>query len=169
MTRGKPTDHRRFSSARVLLAAIAILAAAAASGGQEQVRVSVPAIVDFEALDVTTSTVASTNPSSLSFSDAVLQPGQSIRISVKADSDLVPPSGRALPAESVSWTTSHAVRGVASNGVLSKTAYTEVFQGQADATSGSADLNWVLSAPGVPLRAGAHQVSLRWKIEAIVP
>jgi hypothetical protein len=164
-----PNRRRRRRSVDYLAVAIAVLLGAVSLSGQDQVQIVVPTSVAFQVLDVAASTVAGTNPSTMSFSSAVLQPGQVLRISVKADSDLAPPSGTAIPASNVSWSTSSVVNGVGSNGVLSKTVYTQVFQSQVGVTSGGVDLNWTLSAPGIPLRAGTHQVSLRWKLEAIVP
>jgi len=76
-------------------------------------------------------------------------------------------SGVAIPASRVSWTTSNAVNGVGSNGTLSKTLYTQLYQGNDNATSGSVDIAWQLAAPGVPLRSGAHVLTLRWKLESI--
>ena len=59
--------------------------------------------------------------------------------------------------------------GVGVNGVLSKTSYTVAFEGQPMATTGGVDIVWTLSAPGSAVRAGTHQATLRWKIEAVTP
>lgn len=36
-------------------------------------------------------------------------------------------------------------------------------------TSGQVDLGWTLAAPGSLIRAGVHQLTIRWKIESITP
>lgn len=166
---GNTCPRRRQLSVRHLLVAVACLLNGLSLAALGTVQILVPPVVSFQVLNVSASTVAGTNPSTISFSNAVLVPGQVLRISVKADSDLVPPSGTAIPASNISWSTSSVVNGVGTNGVLSRTVYTQVFQGQALTTSGSVNLNWSLAAPGTPLRAGSHQVVLRWRLEEIVP
>jgi hypothetical protein len=69
----------------------------------------------------------------MQFTGAVIKSNRGVRASVKADGDFVPPSGTAIPASRVSWTTSNAVNGVASNGTLSKTLYTQLYQGNDNA------------------------------------
>ena len=36
-------------------------------------------------------------------------------------------------------------------------------------TSGRVDLGWPLAAPGSGIRAGTHQLTIRWKVESITP
>jgi hypothetical protein len=135
----------------------------------ETVRITVPAAVDFDVDDVAVSHLGANGPSTVSFILAVLNLGRVLRISVKADADLTPPSGPAIPASSLSWQTSNVLGGVGVNGVLSKTSYTQVFQGHPLAVAGRVDLTWTLSAPGTAIRAGTHQVLLRWKVESVIP
>jgi hypothetical protein len=53
----------------------------------------------------------------------------------------------------------NVMNGVGMNGVLSKSAYTTVFEGQPQATEGRVDLTWRLSPPPGISRAGAYQAS----------
>jgi hypothetical protein len=55
------------------------------------------------------------------------------------------------------------------NGTLSATSYTLVFQSNPSPSSGHADLEWTLAAPGGGVRAGLHQLTVRWKLESIMP
>lgn len=168
MTAAGTDTSRRILSVRHLAMATVFLLGGLNLTAQGKVRIVVPAIVSFQVLKVGVSTVA-TNPSSIAFSSAALLPGQVLRISVKAEGDLTPPSGRSIPASKISWRTSNVASGIGMNGVLSSTGYGQVFQGQAGALSGGVNLNWTLAPPGVPLHAGNHQVVIRWKLEAVVP
>lgn len=134
---------------------------------QETVDISLPLNVSFQVVDVNVSAFA--GPTALTFSNGTLGAGRALRISVRSESDLTPPSGPAIPASKVSWTTSNVSNGVGVNGTLSASVYSQVFESQANATSGGVDLSWTLSAPGTPRRAGNHQATLRWKLEAITP
>jgi hypothetical protein len=44
-----------------------------------------------------------------------------------------------------------------------------VFQSDPARTSGHVDLAWTLAAPGSGIRAGTHQLTIRWKLESITP
>ena len=159
------------TGARIALIVVAIAVGLAArdvaTQGAETVTISLPAAVSFAVTNVGATTIGTPSSPRLQFSGAVLKNNRGVRASVKADNDFIPPSGTAIPASRVSWTTSNAVNGVGSNGTLSKTAYTQLFQGNDDATSGRVDIAWQLAAPGVPLRSGAHVLTLRWKLESI--
>lgn len=133
----------------------------------ESVMVFGPVAISFAVTNVSVSTAGNPSPTPMSFSNAVLTSPHVVRLSVKADSDFVPPSGAAIPASKVSWTTSTAVNGTGSAGTLSKTVYVQIFQSAATKTSGSVNVTWTLAAPGTPLRAGAHGLTMRWKLEAI--
>jgi hypothetical protein len=158
---------------RILLRRFTVVAFLVLTGigvtAQGLVQISVPPMVSFDVLDVGVSTVGSPTPTRVSFNNAVLLPGQVLRISVKADGNFAPPSGNAIPASKVSWTTSNTASGIGLNGVLSAAAFTPVFESQAGAISGGVDVTWTLAAPGAALRAGNHQVTLRWKLEAVTP
>jgi len=162
---------RRRLDFTALLAMVAFGLAATSSDAraQDTVRVAVPSLASFDVTDVLASAAASSNPTRVSFDNAVIPPTQVIRISVRADSDLAGPESSSIPASNVSWTTSNVTNGIGVNGVLSKTSYTVAFEGQPMATTGGVDIAWTLSAPGAAVRAGTHQATLRWKIEAITP
>ena len=70
-----------------------------------------------------------------------------------------------IAATAVSWTASTA-SGSAFNGSLSSLAYTQVYT-KSNPGSGSVALHWTL-APIVAagLRAGSHNLSVRWRFEA---
>ena len=135
----------------------------------ETVTVSLPTLVQFAVTNVSVSTVGSPSPSHVSFSGASLKNNHGVHFAIKADSNFVPPSGTAIPASKVSWATSNVSHGIGTNGTLSTAAYGDVFQADADSVSGGFDLVWTLAAPGTPLRAGAHSLTLRWKLESIKP
>lgn len=150
------------------MAGIACLGPSAASA-QGTARVTVPALLSFDVPDVLAGSVASPNPSRVSFDSAIVLPLQAIRLSVRADGDLIGPGGSSIPASHISWTTSNVLNGVGVNGTLSRTAYATVFEGQPLSTSGGVDLVSTLASPGTPLRAGTYQLTMRWKVEAFTP
>jgi hypothetical protein len=89
-----------------------------------------------------------------------------LRISVRADGNFVPPSGAAIPASRVSWTTTGATNGTGSSGTLSTTVYRQVFRSSGNRGSGRVGVRWTLAAPGTPLRAGNHTLTVRWRLES---
>ncbi|MEI6512816.1 MAG: hypothetical protein WCO51_06025 [bacterium] len=154
------------------LLAIFAVAAFTISGAfaVETVDLTVPGFVTFYVWDVNSLTIGSPDPCVLSFENASLTSGNALRISVTAESaDFTPPSGTAIPASKVYWTTSNAAGGNGSNGTLSDTLYTQIFQSIADPTTGSLDITFKLSAPGASIRAGNHTLTMRWKAESITP
>lgn len=163
----------RSSAAMVWSALLGVIAAAAivarVEASAETVKFFVPGPVAFAVTNVGNRTVGSPNPSTVSFSQLATSGANVLRISIKADSDFVPPGGTAIPAAKVSWTTSNASNGVASNGTLSAAAYTQVYQSNATKKAGGVDVTWTLAAPGTGIRAGAHQLTLRWKLESVMP
>ena len=145
----------------------ALLGASAAA--QETASIELPATLNFTVLDVGGAT--SGTPTTVSYSNAVLNQGKVFRLSVRADAAaFTPPAGgtTTIPASYVSWAVQAAHNGVASNGTLSSASYALVFQGDGGQTSGSADLVWSLAAPG-SVRAGDHYLTIRWKVESITP
>ena len=156
---------------RVALLAIAAWAAAAGSAGaQEMVSITVPPAVSFLVTNVSSSTTGSPIPTTFSFASANLDLGKSLRVSVQADaSTFTPPSGSRIPASKVTWRILGAAGGVGSNGTLNSTSYTLVYQTNPNPTSGQVNLEWTLAPPGNGIRAGAHQLAIRWKVESITP
>jgi len=132
----------------------------------ETVKVTLPATITFAVTNVSVSTTGSPSPTAVSFSNGTLTALHRLHISVKADADFIPPSGTAIPASKVSWTTSGAAQGTGSSGVLSTSAYAQLYQGNLGKQSGSVNVTWTLAAPGTPLRAGSHSLTMRWKLEA---
>jgi hypothetical protein len=169
----------RFGSAESLAMRIAMLgitalaAAVVPAGAQETVSVSVPVAVSFSVADVSRSTSGAPNPTTISFSNAILVPGKAFRVSVQADAAaFTPPSGASIPAAKLSWTIFGAAGGTGSNGTLSSSSYSLVYQSNAAGLfplAGHVDLAWTLAAPGAGLRAGTHALTIRWKLESITP
>jgi hypothetical protein len=153
-----------------LACSLALLLVAASAGAQETARVTLPTWVTFDVFDVTAATTGSPNPTRVEFSEAQLLPGNVLRISVRAEAAAFSsPPGAAIPASSSSWTAAGAVGGTGSSGTLDDGFYTPVFQSSSGATAGSVDLTWTLAPLGSGVRAGSHQISLRWKVESVVP
>lgn len=146
-----------------------LLVGKAVESAPDSVRISLPAAVGFAVTNVGVSTTGSPSATSVSFSGLYVPGGRVLRISVKADGDFVPPGGAAIPASKVSWSASGATNGIGSGGVLSTSAYGQLFQSAATKKSGNVNITWTLGAPGIPLRAGNHSVLVRWKLESIIP
>src|ERR1700676_2514873 len=145
-------------------------ATAASAAGQETVNIAVPSAVSFSVTDVTQGTSGGPNPMTVSFSNAHLSAGRALRVSVQADgAAFTPPSGLGIPTSKVSWTTVGASGGTGLNGTLSSSSYALVFQSDPARTAGHIDLAWTLAAPGSGIRAGSHQLTIRWKLESITP
>ncbi len=153
-----------------VLGIIALAAAAVPAGAQETVAISVPLAVSFPVTDVSRSTSGAPHVTTISFSNASLSPGRALRISVQPDAAaFTPPSGTSIPASNVSWSNLGANGGIGMNGTLSSSSYALVFQSDPARTSGHIDLGWTLAAPGGGIRAGNHQLTIRWKVESITP
>ena len=156
-----------------LLGIIAMAAAVLSAGAQETVTISVPLAASFPVTDVSRSTSGAPNVTTVSFFYANLTPGKALRVSVQADAAaFTPPSGSSMPASNVSWNNLGASGGLGWNGTLGSSSFALVFQSNpltAPGTSGHVDLSWTLAAPGSGIRAGNHQLTIRWKVESITP
>lgn len=160
------------SFARLLVLGMAACGAGVAPAtAQETVQIAVPPAIYFVVTDVTSTTGGGPNPATISFSNADLGPGKALRISVQADAAAFTPpaSGASIPASHVSWTSGGAAGGIGMNGTLSSSSFGLVFQSDPAQTSGHVDLAWTLAAPGSSVRAGDHQLTVRWKLESISP
>ncbi|CAN5861884.1 hypothetical protein BH24ACI5_BH24ACI5_21250 [soil metagenome] len=151
-----------------LLALTELPAPEPAQLGLATARVFAPPTVLFQIRDVGAATPAS-SVTTVSFDNAILILGHALRISVKADGDIVMPGGGLIPSTTLAWTASNATNGIGMHGSLNKLTYTPVFQGNANATAGGVNLSWTLSAPGGSVTAGTGEATLRWKFEAITP
>lgn len=139
------------------------------SSAPDTVTITIPAAVGFAVTNVSAATAGSQASGTVSFANLNAAGGHVLRISVKADSDFIPPGGTAIPASRVSWTTAAASNGVGNNGALSKSAYGQLFQSGNGKKNGSVNVSWSLAAPGAGIRAGVHTLTVRWKIESINP
>ena len=144
-----------------------ILTLLATSAYPEQASVAVPASILFNVQSAHASTQA--GASIVSFQNATLDSGKSLRISVRAQaSSMTPPSGSAIPASKISWSVSGVTNGSGSGGTLTALDYIPVYQSAANATSGNVTLHWILAAPGTSgLRAGWHELTLEWRFDSI--
>ena len=155
---------------RIVFALVVLwLGSAVVRSAPETVRITIPAAVGFAVTNVSTATAGSPASGTVAFLNLNIEDGRVLRISVKAESDFIPPGGPAIPASRVSWTTSSATNGVGSNGVLSTSSYGQVFQSSLSKKNGRVDVAWSLAAPGTAIRAGVHTMTVRWKLEAINP
>lgn len=153
-----------------LLAAVLSGAARTDAWAQQVVLISLPASVGFNVTDVGQPASGNPDPTTISFTIVNLALFHVLRVSVKADADFVPPSGAAIPASRVSWTTSNASQATGSSGTMSTAAFAEVFEtGSGVVGAGSVDVHWTLAAPGPSIRAGAHVATVRWRLESVVP
>lgn len=151
----------------ILLAAGGVLIGGAASA--ETVDVTVPSTVTFVIQDVSASSGGIPNPITISFSNADLLPGHALRISVRADSaTFTPTTGAAIPASNVSWTC-NGVNGTGFAGTATSAGYTQVYQSDAGASSGSCSIAWTLAAPGASILAVIQTVNLSWIFESVAP
>ena len=145
------------------------LGAGVVSSAPDSVSITIPAAVGFSVTNVSAATAGSPASGTVSFANLNVAGSRVLRISVKADTDFVPPGGTAIPAARVSWTTAGASNGIANNGVLSKSAYGQLFQSSTGKKSGGVNVSWSLAAPGHGVRAGVHTLTVRWKLESINP
>ena len=153
-----------------MLGIAAMTASFVSVSAQEVVSITVPAAVSFAVTDVTRSTHGAPDPVTISFSNAILIPGRALRVSVQAaGAAFTPPSGPGIPASNVSWANLGASGGIGWNGTLGSSFYSLVFQSNPGRISGHVDLEWTLAAPGAGIRAGNHQLLIRWKIESVTP
>ena len=161
---------RRYSDLVAWAAWIALLIplSCITATGQETVDTSLPAFVSWMVDDITQQTTSTPSTTSVTFSNAALDPGRRLSILVKADSaSFTPPSGSAIPASKVNWTTSGASGGTGFSGTLSDSSYTEIYRSAPNPTSGGVDVTFLLDAPGSGILAGDHDLTLRWKLEGI--
>ena len=167
-----PTVISRVTCRHMILTGLMVLALGRTAAAQETVKVTLPGSVSFSVPNMSNTVTGTPDPTNLRYQQAILLPNRALRVSVKADtSTFTPPSTSTIkiPAANVSWTTGSATRATGFNGTLSSTAYTVVFQGQTNANNGSIDVTWKLAPLPGGVRAGAHSLTMRWKLESIVP
>jgi hypothetical protein len=155
------------------IAIVSIIAWGASSGlaaAQETASIDVPAAISFAVTDVTKSTSGAPSPVTIGVTNINLGLGKSLRISVQADAaSFTGPNGSGIAVSSASWSAVGMTGGTALSGTLSSSSYGLVFQSGPGATSAQFDLAWTLAAPGGGIRAGLHQLTVRWKLESITP
>ena len=168
-SRHRPRPTLKGAAPFILLIVLLFLRDRPINSAADSVNVAMPTAVGFAVTNVGVSTPGNPATTPVSFSSLNVAGSKVLRISVKADSNFVPPGGTAIPASKVSWTTSGATNGAGSAGVLSTSAYGQLFQSANGKKSGGVNVSWTLAAPGTPVRAGTHSLTIRWKFEAINP
>ena len=161
-----PTGGRWLKGAA--LTTMLVLAGAGTASAQN-VTVTIPGAEAFIVQNTSVS-AAGTTSMTITWSTNGNFQGNHLRISVRADAaNFTPPnSGRSpIAATKASWTATGATNGTGSNGTVSSTAYTAVYNSANGKKSGSVTLNWTLAAVGSNLRSGAHHLTLRWRLEAV--
>jgi hypothetical protein len=136
---------------------------------QGLVTITVPASVGFTVPNVSVSTTASPLAANVAFSNLVVLPTQTLRMSLMAAAGTFtsPSPGTGIPATKLTWTTSNASGGTGSSGTLSSVTWTQFFQSNALVLSGGVDVRWVLQPPGGGIRSGSHTLTVRYRLEAL--
>jgi hypothetical protein len=168
-TEAMTCQTRAYYLTKLALLALLLSISSGTALAQETVSVSTPAFVAFNVIDVGSSSTGSPSSARVSFSSANLTPGHRLRISVMADSaDFSPPSsGGTINSSLASWTVTGSQGGTGSSGTVSHSSFSQVFESAVDPVSGSVDLRFTLSATGSGIRAGDHDLPLRWQFESI--
>jgi hypothetical protein len=158
------------TSRDLVLALLIVVAMCPAAAAQESVTVSLPSTVTFT-VTTSASVTGTPNPTTVTFASAILLPGRALRLSVKADAgNFIGPGGSSYPASAVSWTVSGTSGGTGSAGTLSSGSYNQVFQSNILTLSGQFNVRWTFSpSAGGSDYAGAHSLTLRWRIESVTP
>jgi hypothetical protein len=140
------------------------------SSVSEQARVTVPANITFNVLDVNSSTAASA--ASVSVDSIVLASDtKQLRVSIRAAAaSFTPPVAGATTwvASNVTWATPSWSNGTGASGTLTDVAFIEVATCDADVTScGTSNLVFTLAPKGSVKRSGNHTLNMTWKFESI--
>lgn len=141
--------------------ALAALAAIGPSllpeAGQEQASIDLPDQVALEHASIAGSAEPS-RPVAVGFSQVVLSPGRSLRLSVRAEE-----GGDGCR---IFFTTRNARGGVGRSGRVGEEDFVPVFESFPWAHSGGFEVSWSLETPG-KAHAGRRSVTLRWRIESM--
>ena len=163
--RHRTIDLANWRLLRVVWLAIAVLLFAAGRCWAATVDITLPQAVSFAVADVTSSTSAIENPTTVSFTDFT---GGAIGIYIKADAEnFTRPdaSGGYIPASNVSWTAT-GLAAIFSPGTLSSIDYMPLYQ--YDLQEDSFTMSWTLAAPGTAVYAGTHTLTATWKLESLL-
>lgn len=134
-----------------------------------QARVSVPAGVTFDVLDIALATTA--NPASITITNLVTPTAASqLRISLQADTaNFTPPSaGTTWNASDVTWAAATWTNATGAVGTLSSSAFNVVANCNANASAcNTSGLVFALAAKTSVNRSGNHTIVVRWRFQAI--
>ena len=133
---------------------------------RSEVTVRIPAVAAFNVMDVSRPTPAA--PFTIQFTNVkLLGQAKNLRLGVRAmASTFTPPNGPAMPASLVFWNTGAVQNGVGTPGTLTNTSFTTVFTSTHNPKTASVVVLWNLAAPGPTIRAGAHALTVNWRIES---
>jgi hypothetical protein len=148
---------------------LAVIAGTAATADAQTIKVTVPAGVSFNVVDVSSATTGAP-VTQVSWSNPSGFGNQGMRVLVQAVSaNFAGPGTTRIPASKVSWTAT-ASNGTPSNGTLSAAAFTLMYVSPTKLKStdtGTIGQTWTLApVAAVGLRSGAHTVTVRWRFEA---
>jgi len=135
----------------------------------EQARVTVPAGVTFNVVDVgaaTAATAASVTVSGIVLATATKQ----LRVSLQANAATFTAPGGATTwsASDVTWNAATWTNATGALGTLSNSSYSSVATCAADASDCSTNgLVFTLGAKNTVRRSGTHQLTVTWKFESI--
>ena len=131
------------------------------------VTITIPAGVSFSVPDVSATVTGGAGTFRIVFPNSSVRGNEKLTISVKADAATFSgPGTTQIPASKVSWSATAIGAGTGSPGTLSS-AYSQVYQSDANPKSGEVDLTWRLAPiAAAGLRAGAHSLTVRWRIES---
>lgn len=158
--------------ARTLVFAAMLLAMlvrpGAAFAQARTVTITIPAGVSFSVPDVSATVTGSPGTFRIVFPSSSVRSSEKLVISVKADaSTFSGPGTTQIPVSKVSWSATAVGGGSGSPGTLTSSAYSQVYQSNANPKSGEVDLTWRLAPiAAAGLRAGAHSLTVRWRLES---
>jgi hypothetical protein len=143
--------NQLFASALLVLGTTPLLA-------QEQVQVDLPAQVDLEGAAIGR-VFEPSRPVALSFNQALLGRGRSLRFSVRLEG--------ACADCRVLFTTGNVRGGIGRSGRVDAAGFVPVFESFSEVLSGGLEVSWMLETSGEARHAGKRQATLRWRIESV--
>ncbi len=134
----------------------------------EQCTINLPATATFTVNDVTAATTTTVN---VDLSNIILTDGHSLHLSLEAaNASFTPPSGGSVTwdASDISWGVNSWTNGTGQAGSLSNASFIPVVFSSNNASElANATLQLTLAAKPTVNRAGAHTLSVTWKVESV--
>ena len=165
--RHRTIDLANWRLLRPIWLAIAVLLFAAGRCWADTVDITLPQAVSFAVADVSGSTSAIENPTTVRYRNGDFE---IINIAIQANDEYFTrptENGGRIAANKVSWTGSYVSGGgELYNGTLTHSYYVSVWTGYGDQDA-EFTMSWTLAAPGTSVRAGNHTLTAVWKIESL--